>query len=413
MFGRSHGDGGLYIETVCHKGEAMSKWLVMISFVACMSISFGGELKVGGDPSKNLAQVKGDFVYSEMPLKQVIEDFRTRAAVNIMCEPDVDMNATITFSARNTTAQKAFDEMIKSAKLTYKVHSDESYIGVYSNKSDDSQGQGRKTINDKPSVSSTANAKVTQSALSKEFTGEYSEMELRAICADFFKQAGIQYEVSPSVEKLPIMGEKFTFSFRKMPFEKAFTWILRRAYLSYSINEKGIVVIQEKDVAPVSNSNLFPIARTGTAAQVRKELEAGANINAKDKYGSTALFAAAESNERLDVLQALIGAGINPKEKNTAGDTALHFAAQSNTSPEIVRALIKAGNDVNQTDDELKTPLFLAAVCNKNPKVLELLIKLGADITAKTKTGLTPLMGAKRHKNEAAIKVLMKAGAKE
>ncbi len=393
----------------------MIKFLVIISFVVCAGVAFAGELKVGGDPSKNLAQVKGDFVYSEMPLKQVIEDFRTRAVVNIMCEPDVDMNAAITFSARNTTAQKAFDEMIKAANLSYKLYREDSLITVSGRKDAAVQGQGSKTQDIKPAVPSTSGAKATQSALAKKFTGDYSDIELKAILDDFFKKAAVKYELSDSIAKLPALSEKCTFSFysSEMTFEKALSWILRKGNLGYRIKEDGTLVVQEKDAAPASNSNLFPVARTGTAAQVRKELESGANINAKDQYGSTALFAAAESNERLDVLQALMGAGINPKEKNTEGDTALHFAAQSNKNPEIVRALIKAGNEVNQTDDDLRTPLFLAAVCNKNPKVLELLIKLGADITAKTKTGLTPLMGAKRHKNEAAIKVLMKAGAKE
>ena len=55
-------------------------------------------------------------------------------------------------------------------------------------------------------------------------------------------------------------------------------------------------------------------------------LKAGADIEARDKGGSTALMAAAERNPNPEVITALLRAGADAKAKNKAGQTAFDKA---------------------------------------------------------------------------------------
>ena len=55
-------------------------------------------------------------------------------------------------------------------------------------------------------------------------------------------------------------------------------------------------------------------------------LEAGADVNAKNKDGVTPLMPAAGSNPNPEVLKALLEAGADAKAKNNEGKTALDYA---------------------------------------------------------------------------------------
>ena len=60
--------------------------------------------------------------------------------------------------------------------------------------------------------------------------------------------------------------------------------------------------------------------------QVRLNISAGANVNAKDAMGYTPLFYAAQ-NGREDVADLLISAGADVNVKDRTGNTPLHYAA--------------------------------------------------------------------------------------
>ena len=87
-----------------------------------------------------------------------------------------------------------------------------------------------------------------------------------------------------------------------------------------------------------------------------------------------------------------LGADVNAKDKG--GMTALMVAAALN-NPEVILALVRAGADMNAKNRYGMTALMLAAVrvtaFNGNPEVIHTLLKAGADIFAKDNNGQTVL----------------------
>ena len=87
-------------------------------------------------------------------------------------------------------------------------------------------------------------------------------------------------------------------------------------------------------------------ARTGKLGPVKALLARGADVNAKDRKGQTALmWAAAEGHA--DVVSTLLAAGADFRTPLPSGFTPLLFAAREGRI-DVVRVLLKAGADVNE-----------------------------------------------------------------
>ena len=122
----------------------------------------------------------------------------------------------------------------------------------------------------------------------------------------------------------------------------------------------------------------------------------GANLNAKDNAGQTALMKAVRmGNCNMEVVRFLIekGADVNAYDKH--GLTALIFAAHKG-SMDTVRLLLDKGADVNAKGDwsflETRwTPLFFAISETANVDIIRILIDKGADMNAKDGDGHTVL----------------------
>ena len=96
----------------------------------------------------------------------------------------------------------------------------------------------------------------------------------------------------------------------------------------------------------VAAADIWGAAAYGTAADVKAELKAGANVNARNSVGSTALALAAMFNQNADVTKALLAAGADVNVR--LGDkryTVLMNATVHNTNPDVVKVLIEAGAD--------------------------------------------------------------------
>jgi ankyrin repeat protein len=108
-------------------------------------------------------------------------------------------------------------------------------------------------------------------------------------------------------------------------------------------------------------------------------------------------------------MQALIQAGANVNAANPDGVTALHMAAFDAGK---TRLLIDAGAIVNATTKAGETPLFVASTRSGNVQTAELLLSKGANASVKTATGLSALGGAALFGDAALMRLLMANGAK-
>ena len=134
----------------------------------------------------------------------------------------------------------------------------------------------------------------------------------------------------------------------------------------------------------------------------------GVNVNAKEQYTKkTAIMLAAEKGSPY-CLKVLLNAGADVNTKDRSGRTALWHAA-SRGSQDCVNSLIVAGADVNTRDKYGKTPLMSAVSCSKG--CVNALLAEGADVNKKDKYGRTALNDALCGGHKSSVDVLMDAGA--
>jgi membrane protease YdiL (CAAX protease family) len=126
--------------------------------------------------------------------------------------------------------------------------------------------------------------------------------------------------------------------------------------------------------ASTLDEQLFKAAKAGNAQEVRALLEKGADPNAKDREGVSALMRAAYR-----------------------------------ANLETIWVLTERGADVNARDDEGLTPLMVAAL-RGNLSGVEALLEKGADVNAQSERGLTPLIWASSNGHIEIVRLLLNKG---
>jgi tetratricopeptide (TPR) repeat protein len=143
-------------------------------------------------------------------------------------------------------------------------------------------------------------------------------------------------------------------------------------------------------------------ASDGDEDGVQLSLKNGAEIEARDKNGSTALHYAAR-NGHLAIVQLLLeqnGININPKDNK--GRTPLVKAVEGKHH-EIVRLLLHhKESDANARDDGGRCALSFAAENSDEESTKLLLEHVGIQVESKDKDGRTPLSWVKSRKLEGA-----------
>lgn len=183
-----------------------------------------------------------------------------------------------------------------------------------------------------------------------------------------------------------------------------------------AIRENNLAQLQalldQKASANVAdNRGITPLmyaAEIGSVDAMRLLIDRGADVNAQNAFGSTALMWSVADPAKVRLLLDH-GAQVNTVAKS--GRTALIIAAFTNPSAEVVRLLLAKGAKVGVMDVRHVTPLNAATFGNDTATV-RLLLEAGADIdTPDTFIGLTPLMNAAGNRNVEAVKLLLAKGA--
>ena len=152
---------------------------------------------------------------------------------------------------------------------------------------------------------------------------------------------------------------------------------------------------------------LFAAIRSGESAEVGKSLKHAGAVNVRDDFGNTPLMAASWMADPA-VFDLLLKAGADLNATNKAGATALMYAATFDTK---ARLLMAGGADVKAQSQLGNTALILAARKPGNSSTVKLLLERGADPNAKNKYGATPLMAAATAEDRDSVVLLLDHGA--
>ena len=184
------------------------------------------------------------------------------------------------------------------------------------------------------------------------------------------------------------------------------------------------------------NDDLLMASYEGNAERIKELLRKGADINARDRRGRTALMNASSDGNK-NIVEFLLDAGAKVDMRDREGNTALLIASRNaygdsiEENKAIIRLLIKRGADLrlknkkgltalDMTRDEsikdfikeiIKNKFLKAFLDGNKDEVLEWL-KYGADVNARDAQGVPALMIAVEEGNRDLVKLLLNEGAK-
>lgn len=156
------------------------------------------------------------------------------------------------------------------------------------------------------------------------------------------------------------------------------------------------------------NNELLSAASSGDTAAAARLLGQGADVDAKNNQGDTALLLAAKSG-KIDTARLLIEKGADIEAKNNVGETAL-IAACTSGHAEIAQLLVEKGAAADARDDGGATPLMYAGL-GGSTAIIDLLLAKGANINAQDDKGETPLMYAASAGSMDAVKLMLHKNA--
>ena len=125
-------------------------------------------------------------------------------------------------------------------------------------------------------------------------------------------------------------------------------------------------------------------ARQGSIETVRMLLFAGGNVRATTRLGGYTPLLLASQGGHAAVIEALIKAGADAKSVTASGATALMLASAAGR-PEAIKALLDAGADIHAKEPSRQETALMFAAAGNRLAAMKLLIGAGADVKARTK----------------------------
>jgi ankyrin repeat protein len=222
----------------------------------------------------------------------------------------------------------------------------------------------------------------------------------------------------------------------KVSFMPTFVFLRRRCF------EALALILIAATAYAATDTRLVDAVKSQNMARARALVRAGAEINATEPDGTTALHWAAQWND-LDTVELLLKGGAKVNVSNDYGATPLWLAALNGSTP-VVERLLAAGADPNMGLAGGETPLMTAArtgsvgamqallrrgakleanegfrgqtalmwaLSENHLDAAKALIEAGANVSAQSFSGFTPLMFAAREGNIDAARLLIAKGA--
>jgi ankyrin repeat protein len=177
---------------------------------------------------------------------------------------------------------------------------------------------------------------------------------------------------------------------------------LRSSFLI--LNSTAALVLSSAALLAADRPPLSEAIKNSDPQAVRALLKQGANVNAVEGDGTTALHWASYRDD-VETADLLIKAGAKVNAANDLGATPL-WTASLNGSPVMVRRLLQAGANPNLKLLLGETPLMVASRTG-NADVVSQLLEKGAEINARAARGQTALMWAVAQKHSDVVKVLL------
>ena len=143
--------------------------------------------------------------------------------------------------------------------------------------------------------------------------------------------------------------------------------------------------------------------------KMRLLLARGAEIDAKTERERTPLSLAASLRFDIAPLKLLLDKGANPNIASINGQTPLMSAAGAGNVEAMELLLAKKADPLAVAGSGAVA--LIAAAASRNPEAVKLLLEYGADVNAKTKRNQTAIFGAASRGAEDVVKLLLEEGA--
>jgi ankyrin repeat protein len=171
----------------------------------------------------------------------------------------------------------------------------------------------------------------------------------------------------------------------------------------------AILAVSAAANAAYADSPLADAIRNGNRRAAVELINSGADVNATQPDGTTALHWAAYKVDN-ELALSLLAKGAKANVRNNFGATPLGEAVKV-ANVELVKALLKAGADPNAANEDGQTALMLAAKVGATD-VAEALIRAGANVNAQEQfRGQTALMWAAAQDEPDVVELLLEHGA--